>query len=229
MDEEFRRGESGVISMNILILGAGAMGTMLGAHLIRAFEEVTFLDQKVVEEKLAKEGVTLRVKDKVHHIEHVKTISSKELSNSSACFDLVIVAVKAYSIADVCTLIKRENFKNLLIIQNGVGSEEILAGRFGPQGIISGAITLPVARAADGAVEMTNPRGGISLAPVNSGDSIAFLVELFRRAGFEVKPCRNYRALKWSKLLLNMIGNATSAILDMSPSEIFNDRKLTGL
>jgi len=218
-----------VISLNILILGAGAIGTMLGVHLIRAYEDVTFTDRPEVLEKLAKEGATLRSMDKEHHIEHIKTIGSKELSISSTCYDLVIMAVKAYHVGDVCTLIKRESFKNLLIIQNGVGNEEIVAGRFGPQGLVSAAITLPVARATDGAVEVTNPRGGIALAPVNSGESIASIEGLFRRSGFEVKSCKNYREMKWSKLLLNMIGNAASALLDMSPSEIFSDRKLTGL
>jgi 2-dehydropantoate 2-reductase len=218
-----------MISLKILILGAGAIGSMLGVHLIRAHEEVTFLDQQEVTEKLAKEGITLRLKDKEHHSDKIKTITSKELSRSSTCYDLVIVAVKAYHVGDVCTLIRRENFKNLITIQNGVGNEEALAGRFGPQGLISGAITLPVARGADGAVEMTNPEGGIALAPVNRGESCEHLAGLFRRAGFTVKTYENYHEMKWSKLLLNIIGNATSAILDMSPSEIFNDRQLTRL
>jgi len=36
----------------------------------------------------------------------------------------------------------------------------------------------------------------------------------------------NAAAMKWSKMLTNLIANPTSAILDMSAAEIFSDRKL---
>src|SRR5262249_24088492 len=37
------------------------------------------------------------------------------------------------------------------------------------------------------------------------------------------------RALKWSKALLNMLGNATAAILDMSVEQVYADARLVAL
>jgi 2-dehydropantoate 2-reductase len=47
------------------------------------------------------------------------------------------------------------------------------------------------------------------------------LVEGFRNAGLKVQTYTNAAAMKWSKLLTNLIGNATSAILDMSVAEMY--------
>jgi 2-dehydropantoate 2-reductase len=47
-----------------------------------------------------------------------------------------------------------------------------------------------------------------------------------RGTGLPVRVYANYRSMKWSKLILNLIGNATSAILDMSTRETFADRRL---
>jgi 2-dehydropantoate 2-reductase len=50
-----------------------------------------------------------------------------------------------------------------------------------------------------------------------------------RRAGFEVTENADYRALKWSKALLNILGNATAAILDMPIAEVFADKRMIHL
>ncbi|NJM42083.1 MAG: hypothetical protein HC853_15700 [Anaerolineae bacterium] len=39
----------------------------------------------------------------------------------------------------------------------------------------------------------------------------------------------DYEVMKWSKLLLNIVGNATSAILDMPLSEMYRDKRLLNL
>jgi 2-dehydropantoate 2-reductase len=49
------------------------------------------------------------------------------------------------------------------------------------------------------------------------------------KAGFTVCKYHDYRALKWSKALLNMLGNATPAILDMSIKAVYADRRLAAL
>jgi 2-dehydropantoate 2-reductase len=52
---------------------------------------------------------------------------------------------------------------------------------------------------------------------------------MLRDAGFDTRAYANYRALKWSKALLNMLGNATAAILDMPVGEIYADPRLIAL
>jgi len=47
-----------------------------------------------------------------------------------------------------------------------------------------------------------------------------------RQAGFVVRLYTDARSMKWSKLLLNLIGNATSAILDLNTMQVFADKRL---
>src|SRR5262249_56909493 len=74
-------------------------------------------------------------------------------------------------------------------------------------------------------------QGGIGLAPmaVESQPAVERAAKALRAAGFEVRELADYRAMKWSKALLNMLGNATAAILDMSVAEVYADRRLVAL
>jgi 2-dehydropantoate 2-reductase len=52
---------------------------------------------------------------------------------------------------------------------------------------------------------------------------------MLNEAGIRTRAYADYRAMLWSKLVLNLIGNATSAILDMSTPRVFADRRLVWL
>ncbi len=118
----------------------------------------------------------------------------------------------------------------VLTLQNGIGNEEILADRFGAGRVISGAITSSVEIEAPGRISVARA-GGIGLAPMHAGARAASAraAAALRGAGFEVREFGDYRALKWSKALLNMLGNATAAILDMPVPQVFADRRLEAL
>jgi 2-dehydropantoate 2-reductase len=47
------------------------------------------------------------------------------------------------------------------------------------------------------------------------------LVEAFNEGGLNARLYENGGSLKWSKMLTNLLANATSAILDMTPAEIY--------
>jgi 2-dehydropantoate 2-reductase len=113
----------------------------------------------------------------------------------------------------------------VLTLQNGVGNEETLAAALGPGAVRAGAFTISVSLPAPGTVVRHTAKGGFGLAPY-AGEDIAPLVERFRSTGLPVVVARSHRVLKWSKLLLNMLGNAQSALLDLTPAAIFADPSL---
>jgi len=213
--------------VKILILGAGAIGTMLGVSLALSGRSVAFYDRPEVCGEISARGLKLVVNGVEKELRNAGTISEEGLREIEEPFDLAILSVKAYHSDAILGMLDRKSFVSLLTIQNGVGNEEKLVKRFGPKQIFSGAITLPVAVRAPGVVEITNQKGGIGISAVHEGDSCNEIGSLFRRAGFSVELYLDYRELKWSKLLLNMVGNALSAILDVSPAGIFYDRQLT--
>ena len=102
--------------------------------------------------------------------------------------------------------------------QNGVGNEEKLAAAFGADQIVACALTVPVELTRDGASAASNG-GGIALAPVGS-NAHNWLVAAFEQTGIPVKVASDYRALKWSKLALNMVANASCAILNVVPERL---------
>ncbi|MBD5634586.1 MAG: ketopantoate reductase family protein, partial [Candidatus Eremiobacteraeota bacterium] len=136
--------------------------------------------------------------------------------------DLAIVAVKAYDTPDAIDALRAALGPNsaatILSPQNGVGNEELLAAAFGADRIVSGALTVPLERLAGGEVVASN-RGGIALAPVGEV-AHNWLVAAFERTAIPVRVSDDYRALKWSKLALNIVANAACAILDVTPERL---------
>jgi 2-dehydropantoate 2-reductase len=124
----------------------------------------------------------------------------------------------------------------ILSLQNGVGNEERIAARFGPQRVLAGTITAPVEVIDPGAVQVTKPAFAIGLADfrgdgegAGSGSILSSLASSFSSAGLPARVHSDARSMKWSKLLMNMIGNAASAILAEPPGVTFADARIADL
>ena len=141
-------------------------------------------------------------------------------------YDLALITVKAYDTADVIAELRpidAGRLPPLLTLQNGVGNEEALVEAFGADRIISGAIDTPVSLVAAGQVQVHRERFKAGVAPVGQGAPAAQAAGLLRDAGFIVDVFTDYRRLKWSKLLMNLLANAQCAILDWTPAQVMAD------
>jgi 2-dehydropantoate 2-reductase len=110
--------------------------------------------------------------------------------------------------------------------QNGVGNEEAISLALPEQALVAGSLTVPVSLDEPGTIQLHSRSGGVALAPVSPEVNVAPLVRRLRVAGFKARRYTDFRAMKWSKLLFNILGNAQSAILDLPPSHIFADSEL---
>jgi 2-dehydropantoate 2-reductase len=85
--------------------------------------------------------------------------------------------------------------------------------------VIAGTVTSAIGRHTAGDVVLERLRG----LGVASGHPLSSqLAAALDKAGLNAWLYENSTDMKWSKLLTNLIGNASSAILDMSPAEIFS-------
>ena len=145
--------------------------------------------------------------------------------------ELAVVAVKAYDTAGAIETLRRgllnPSQTTFLCLQNGIGNEAQLAAAFGADAIIAGALTVPVERTADGQSIAAN-RGGLGLAPCGQQPH-NWLIALLGRTKLPVIVQHDAPRLKWSKLSLNILANATCAILDYQPREIVADSRLFAL
>jgi 2-dehydropantoate 2-reductase len=134
--------------------------------------------------------------------------------------DLAILCVKSYDTAATLPQLRACKPWQILTLQNGLGNEEQLIDEFGAQHVISGAITSSVWLEAPGAIRLTK-EGGIGLADIGETSRLRIWGAVLAKAGFRVREYADYRALKWSKALLNMLANATPAILDMPVAAVY--------
>ena len=203
------------------MVGAGAVGQYLAARLRLAGDEVVLLARASALEILNARGVTLRIGAQEWPV-GIHAADDPLDPLLAEPFELVIVAVKAYATDEAAhsiAAIAACKDSTILTVQNGVGNEEALGAIFGLSRIIAGALTVPVERLDETTVGAPL-RGGLSIAPVG-GNANNWLLAVFERTGLTVRAASDWRAMKWSKLLINLVANAVCAVLDMTPREVY--------
>ena len=224
----------GEYCLNILIIGAGAVGTFVGARLALAGHDVTLVGRPGLAAAVRSGGLTLIEPSGSRHTTSVRAVDSlaaaftrsASTSASTSPYDLALITVKAYDTAGVIAELRAVDagqLPPLLTLQNGVGNEEALVEAFGADRIVSGAIDTPVSVPAPGQVQVHRERFKAGVAPVGQGAPAAQAAGLLRDAGFTVDSFADYRSLKWSKLLMNLLANAQCAILDWTPARVMAD------
>jgi 2-dehydropantoate 2-reductase len=99
-----------------------------------------------------------------------------------------------------------------------------LAAAFGADNVVAAALTTPVGRDRDGNARATKD-GGLALAPIGS-NAYNWLSATFASTGLVVKVVEDWRSLKWSKLALNVVANASCAILNVLPNRFVHFDKI---
>ncbi|MEW5941549.1 MAG: ketopantoate reductase C-terminal domain-containing protein, partial [Chloroflexota bacterium] len=106
---------------------------------------------------------------------------------------------------------------------NGVDNEPAIAAVLGPDKVVYGTVTTAIGRRAAGDIVLEKLRGiGIAEGHPLS----AKLVSAFNAAYLNAQLFPDAAAMKWSKMLTNLIANPTSAILDMTAAQVFANKKL---
>lgn len=115
----------------------------------------------------------------------------------------------------------------VVTLQNGIGAEEFVAAARPAAPLLAASLTAPVDRDPDGTLAWRKRRG-IALSAVR-GDTAAVQASLraaFESGGLPVAVVGDWRAMKWSKLLTNLVANAVPALLDLDAAAVYADRRL---
>ncbi|MFN8459827.1 MAG: 2-dehydropantoate 2-reductase [Anaerolineae bacterium] len=210
----------------ILVMGAGAIGCFVGGCLASSGHEVTLVGRPALMDKLARDGLTLHRPGLPPQTIFLKTITSVPTDST---FDFIFLTVKGPDTAQAIRDLSGLSKSYLVSLQNGVGNEERLAAAFGPERVIAGTITIPIAVPELGLIEVSKPKGGFGFAPLQTGQPLVGLAAAFTQAGLTTALYDDYRAMKWSKLLLNMVNNASCAILKQTPAQVIARPELLNL
>ena len=186
---------------------------------------VVFLERKESIPALREQGIHLRLRGKDQVIASPDIAENLESALESGRFDCAVFAIKAY---DTPTVLKdleryREALPVFLCLQNGVENEATLSRVLGEKGVIAGTVTSAVGRNGPGDIVLERDRG---MAIAGTHPFIPGLAHALQSAGLNVKVYPDTASLKWSKMVTNLVGNAASAILNMTLTEIFADPRL---
>src|SRR5271170_751600 len=113
------------------ILGAGAMGSIVGAHLARAGHSVVMLARGGRAQQLRKAGLSIRGLSEF--TVPVRTVSEPA---SLAGAGALIVAVKTPGTAAALAALRHAHFDVTLSIQNGPLKNELLVQAFGAERVL---------------------------------------------------------------------------------------------
>ena len=212
----------------IVVVGGGAIGLQVVGRLAQGGLPALLLGRTAGVQALRESALTIRFPEGERSI-RVEAISSlDELTSEQRHPDLAILCVKSYDTAAAIDTLRALEPHAILSLQNGIGNEERLAECFGRSRVIAGAITTSVELLNPTTVVITKA-GGIGLAGLDPTIDLTPWLGAFTAAGFPVRHYSDYRALKWSKALLNMLGNAQAAILDMPIPVIYANPRLVDI
>lgn len=214
--------------MRILIYGAGAVGGYVGGQLALAGHTVTLLVRETTAQTIAANGLTLHLADGTTRdlsAGSIHAVASPQAAFAGDSYDWLAFTMKAYdTLAAIQELLAATNDPPpVLCLQNGVGNEESLASALGADKVVAGTLTTPVSVAAPGVLVEEKARG---IALSDALPAAKAMLSALRDTSLSVEMVQHAESLKWSKLLLNQMGNATSAIMDMPPGDVYANRRL---
>ncbi len=207
--------------MRFLVIGAGAIGTYLGVSLAHSGHEVTFLVRPATAAYLRAHGLSLRQKDEVWRLPRPQTALSVPEALAAGPYDAALLALKTYHTAGFLRALtgQEDAFPPVVCLQNGVDAEARLSQVLEPAKVLAATVTTAVARRSKHEAEVSKARG-VGLAA--GGPLSRKLAAAFHQAGLRPRLYPHAAAMKWSKLLTNLLSNATSAILDLPPGAIYD-------
>lgn len=195
--------------MKIAVIGAGAMGSVIGGLLAKAGNDVTLVDvwREAVDAINAK---GLRINDDV-----VKVRATNKPADVGQV-DLVLVFVKCYhtddAVRNALPLIGPETV--VLSLQNGWGNGPRIAKIVGEEKLLIGVCYHSATVAGPGHVLHVG-KGMTFIGELNGKISkrLTLVAETFKSAGIEITLTEEVLKEIWSKLALNVCTLPTSALL----------------
>jgi len=227
--------------MKICVVGAGAIGGMLGAGLAHAGEEVSLVARGAHLDAIRRKGLKFIRNDGV--VQLARDVKATDRMSELGPQDLVILGVKAHQIAPVADEVRSLFGPDtiLLTTQNGlpwwyfqrlggpydgavlraVDPDGKLAATFEPERII-GSVAYPAAAITEPGViqHVEGTRFAIGELDGSISERVQNLSELLTRAGFKAPVLDDIRSEIWLKAWGNMTFNPISALTHATLEDI---------
>jgi 2-dehydropantoate 2-reductase len=222
----------------ILIAGAGAIGSIVGARLHLAGHRVTMLGRPEHLAAIARDGLHitgLLGESRARGLE--LATSQAELDGQ---YDLILCTVKPYdttSIADaICDRLAGDGL--IVSMQNGLGNIEALAERFSVSRVLGARVIFGAEIPHPGAAHVTVFADPVAIGPdpQQHRDSAPALetrakeiAAMIDAAGVPTLGCADIMPIIWTKLVYNVALNPLGALFEMSYGALAADADLRAI
>ncbi|MDZ4858944.1 MAG: ketopantoate reductase family protein [Candidatus Hydrogenedentes bacterium] len=205
--------------MNILIAGAGAIGSVVGGFMAEHGHAVSLIGRAAHMEAIRAGGLHVTGIWGKHHVTGIDTRTSGEGFRRGE-FNLILVTVKAYDTAATAALISPLVDDNTLVCsyQNGLGNAEAIAARIGWERTIGARAIYGVVVRAPGHVDVTVIANPTAIGAYHADAPVARvreIAEAMHAAGMPTVYTDRIRTVLWNKVAYNCALNPMSALLDV--------------
>ena len=203
--------------MKIIVLGAGAIGSLFGAKLSK-FNDVVLIARKNHAEKINKNGLKIvGLKSETYKLKAATDLD--EIKQNT----LILLTTKVYDSGKAIEKIKNQLKKDTIIIclQNGLYSEDIVKKIIGKKCHVLRAITnFGAIFLKPGCVEYKT----CSYTSIEKSQRSKEIAENFSKCGLNGYVSGNIREDMWKKLIFNCALNPITAILKIENKGIADGR-----
>lgn len=209
--------------MKVCVLGAGALGSVIGGALARSGIETWLLTRSAAHVQAVRaHGLKLVDARGEHAVTQIHAATSA--ADIGPC-DLVIVLVKSFDTARAVRNAPALFGENTvaLSLQNGLGHEEVLAEVLGPQRVMAGKTYVGGVMLSPGVVS-AGIEGKETLIGELDGEAserVRLIAEAFNQAGLLTTVSRNIMGTMWDKLLVNVSTGAIAGITRLTYGPLY--------
>ena len=208
--------------MKIVVIGAGAMGSLFGALLAESGADVWLYDiweehVKAVNEK----GLGIELDDKIRLVSVNATTDKRQIGKT----DLAIIFVKSTQTGDAARTASELMGNNsfVLTLQNGMGNADVIGEVIDPGRIIVGTTSHGATMLGPGSIRHAG--AGPTVIGMWSGIQkigIQKIVDAFNKAGIITETVDDVQNVIWAKLLVNVGINAITALTGIKNGRILD-------
>ena len=207
---------------HVLVLGAGAMGSLFGATLAQGGLAVMLVDIRTDHiDAINAKGVRIQGYGGERTVRVPATTCAGELPRA----DIVLVQTKAPDTAAAVESVRRVFGPETVAIsfQNGLGNEEVIGGLVGPERVLAGLTAQGATLVGPGVVHNYGDLPTY-VGELEGGSSVRAerIAKLFTAAGLRTHASTDIRRDMWKKLLGNVGLSPTSAITNLTSVEIMS-------
>ena len=208
--------------MKIVMIGAGAMGSLFGGLLTLSGEEAWLVEIRQEQvDMIRSRGLTIEERGTTQVI-HVN-ITSDVASIGKA--DLVIFFVKTYDTekATSSVLALQKDDTVFLTLQNGLGNEEAICKRVDRKNVMLGVTNQGATLLSSGLIRHAG-WGKTYLGELDGKvtDRVTQLAQMFTKAGIETEVSSKIHQLIWDKLFVNVGLNAVAALTGLKNGQLLD-------